>query len=77
MVSLPDAGADDFAVVVERRHAQPALPAVVRTQRNLHQTVRTSSSRVGCASAAMCVSFGLPLVQDVCEECLTRFVFNV
>ena len=39
VVPLPDAGADNFAVVVERRHAPVALTAVMRSQRDLCKTV--------------------------------------
>lgn len=39
-------------------------------------TFTRRSNRAGYASAAMCVSFGLQLVQAVCVECLTRFVFQ-
>ena len=37
MVPLADASADNLAVVVKGRHAQPALPTVVRSKRNLFQ----------------------------------------
>lgn len=53
VVSLPDAGPDHLAVVVERRHAPPALSAVVRSQWDLRG--RPATGRVRFFKGRVCL----------------------